>query len=251
LNGLAPYRFKVLPDPFFADFYMQGGWQSLESTAFVDATARVGADLLPDDALKIYGTAHVIRDNRSGLVGGFPEEVFDNVAILGVGVQAKPVVDVPLYFRAEAGWAHDLIELNRSRNRLDVRAGVEYYNEWFTDRPCNGGLRYPFRFVMVASADVFYYSRYDDAIIGSIDLRPGIRVMETETSNVDLSLVASASTNTKFDGFLQYSQLGAAITWVPNSRYDLKLVAEGSQIFFEDAEDEFNLSLYLEYSILF
>lgn len=249
MQYLGPQRHKVLPDPYFGEFYAQAGWQSIGDAAYVDSVARVGADMLPEQQLQVYGVARYIRDNRSGLVGGFPREYFDNVGVLGVGARSRPWSDVPLYVFAEAGRARDQIDLNRDRTRSDYRGGIQYYNEWFTSRACTGGVRYPMRFVMVASGESIYYSRYDDAVLSSVDLRPGIRLVETDFSSLDLSLMGSINTNSEADDFVQYKQAGVALTWVPDARNDLKFVAEATRTYFDNAENENNLSIYLVYSL--
>ena len=250
INYLAPYRNKVLPSPWFADIYAQAGWQTIGDTAFADIKARLGADLLPEEKLQLYALLHYIRDNRSGIVGDFPMEYFDNVARFGVGMQSRLLQDIPLYFLAEAGVAHDLINLGRDKTREDYRAGFTYYDEWFTNRSCEGGVRYPFRFILSASAEAMYYSRYDDAILSSVDLRPGVRLMETDYSSLDASLLMSVNTNNKADDFVQYKQLGGVITWIPDSRNDFKVVLEATNTYFPD-DDEFGVSLYFVYSGLF
>jgi tetratricopeptide (TPR) repeat protein len=251
MQYLGPFRYKQLPDPYFGDLYAQTGWQSIGDTAFIDSEARLGANPMPEEQLQLYAIARLTRDNRSGLVGNFPQEYFDNVGLLGIGVRAKPWTELPLYLFAEAGRARDLIDLNRDRNRSDTRGGIQYYQEWFTERACTGGVRYPSRFVMAASAEAVYYSRYDDAILSSMDIRPGIRLMESNFSSVDLSLVGSIYTNSKADDFVQFTQAGVALTWVPDARNDLKIVVEQTRTFFTNDGAENNFSIYSVYAVHF
>ena len=251
MQYLGPFRHQRLPDPYFADVYIQSGWQSIGNTAFIDTEARVGANLLPDEKLQVYAIARLTSDNRSGLVGNFPQEYFDNAAQLALGVRSRPWTELPIYLFAETGRSRDLISVNRDRNRSDTRGGIQYYQEWFTERACTGDVRYPSRFVMAVSAEAVYYSRYDDNILSSVDIRPGIRLRESDFSSLDLSLVGSIYTSNRGDDFVQYTQAGVALTWVPDARNDLKIVLEQTRTFFTNNGHENNLSLYFQYGVHF
>ncbi|HEX5633209.1 MAG TPA: bacterial transcriptional activator domain-containing protein, partial [Gemmatimonadales bacterium] len=248
---LAPYRFQRLAPPTFADLYVQAGRQSIASAAYVDAVARWGVNLRPREQLQLYGIARFTRDNRSGLVGGFPLEYFDNAAVLGAGVRYRPLDEVPLYLVAEAGWSRDLEDLGRDRNRSDVRAGVSFYQEWFTERACTPGATYPMRFVMTVSAESMFRSRLRDTVITTADLRPGIRLRETAFSSLDLFAVGTVFTDSRADRFVQYAQFGAALAWVPDGRYPLKIVGEALRTDFTTGDDATNYNLYLVYSVAF
>lgn len=248
---LAAHRHKRLAKPYFADLYVQGGRQSIGSAAYVDAVARWGVNLLPKEALQAYAFARVTRDNRSGLAGDFPLEYFDNAAVLGAGLRYQPFEEIPLQLSAEVGQARDLVDLGRDRNHSDVRAGASYYQEWFTNRTCKPGVSYPMRFVLTASAESMFRSRYRDTVITTLDIRPGIRLVETEFSSLDLSAVAAVYADSKADQLVQYRQFGAAITWVPDGRWNLKLVGEALRTNFAVGDDATNFNLYLVYSIGF
>lgn len=248
---LASHRYKRLAKPYFADLYVQGGRQSIGSAAYVDAVARWGVNLLPKESLQAYAFARLTRDNRSGLVGDFPQEFFDNAAVLGAGLRYQPFEEIPLHLSAEVGQARDLVDLGRDRNRTDVRAGASYYQEWFTNRTCKPGVSYPMRFVLSASAESMFRSRHRDTVITTFDIRPGIRLVETEFSSLDLSAVAALYADSRADNLVQYKQFGAAITWVPDGRWNLKVVGEALRTNFAVGEDATNFNLYLVYSIGF
>lgn len=251
LNYLAPYRHRQLRRPYFADMWMQAGHQTVGSTSYVDAVARAGVNLMPDERLQAYGVARVARDNRSGLVEGYPREYFDNYASIGAGLRYQPLPERPLYVYAEAGWAHDLIDLGRERNHSDARVGVSYYDEWNTTRSCESTDRTPMRFVMTFSGDSAFRSRYRDTLITTLDVRPGVRVYETARSSVDVSAVAALYADSQAERKLQYTQLGAAVTWVPDGRNNLRVVAEALRTNFAQADSATNVNLYLNYAFDF
>lgn len=251
IQYLAPYRFRRLANPYFGDLYLQAGRQSIGSVAYVDAVGRWGVNLRPKERLQAYGFVRFTRDNRSGLVGDFPQEYLDNAAVLGAGLRYQPFEDLPLHLTAEAGWARDLVDLGRERTRSDVRAGASYYQEWFTNRECKPGVRHPMRFILSVSAESMFRNRHRDTVITTADLRPGIRLMETEFSSLDLSAVATFYADSKADHLVAYRQLGAAVTWVPDGRHNLKIVGEALRTNFAVGQDVTNFNLYLVYSIGF
>lgn len=251
VNYLAPYRHRQLRRPYFADLWMQAGHQTVGSTSYVDAVARAGVNLLGDERLQTYGVARVARDNRSGVVEGYPREYFDNYASIGAGLRYQPLPERPLFVYAEAGWAHDLVDLGRERNHSDVRAGVSYYDEWFTTRSCESTDRHPMRFVMTFSGDSAFRSRYRDTVITTLDLRPGVRVYETAFSSVDVTAVGALYADSQAERKLVYTQLGAAVTWVPDGRRNLRVVAEALRTNFAQAPSATNVNLYLNYAIDF
>ena len=252
VNYLAPYRYRQLRRPYFADLWMQAGHQSVGSTTYLDAVARAGVNLMPDERLQVYGVARVARDNRSGLVEGYPLEYFENSAVIGAGLRYQPLAEQPLYLYAEAGWAHDLIDLGRERNHSDLRAGATYYQEWFTNRSCESGAPlHPMRFVMTLSGESAFRSRYRDTIITTLDLRPGVRVYETPFSSVDVLAVAALYADSQAERKLQYTQFGAAVSWVPDARANLRIVVEALRTNFAQADSATNVNLYLNYAIDF
>lgn len=242
-------RSKSLKDPYFADLYTHGGYQSIGDTAFIDMKGRWGITKGTEKPLELYLFAHYIKDNRSGVVGSFAQEYFDNVFRAGAGLQKKLLTDHGLYFIAEAGRARDLIDLGRDRNRDDYRAGFEYYQEWGTDYNCRSTNTRPNRFILTASGELKYYSRYDDAVLFSVDVRPGLRLLETRKSNVDAFMIFSYNTNLK-ESANTYTEVGAGVSWVPNRQYDFKITAKVVETYFKGGDSDTNAVLEFEHYIL-
>jgi hypothetical protein len=248
MEYLKEHRNKKLRPPYFADLYTNAGVQTIGDAAFVDMKARWGIEKGKERPFRAYLFAYLTRDNQSGNVGGFPQSFFDNVGIVGVGIQKKLLKDQGLYFIAEHGRARDLINMNRDRNRDDTRAGFEYYQEWGTSYNCRTTKRRPNRFVMVASAELKYYTRYNDATIFQLDLRPGIRLFETRKSSVDAFLIAGTYRNLD-DTDNSYNEFGAGISWVPNRQRDFKITLRATHVKFETGGSDENVVLEFHHYI--
>ena len=245
---LKDYRSKTLRAPYFADLYTRGGFQTIGDALFIESKFRWGIKRGEEKPLKLYLFGHITRDNRSGLVGGFPVEYFDNYYRVGVGLEKKLMKDHGLYFVAETGRAHDLVNQGRDRNRDDTRAGFEYYQEFNKDYKCRSKNRRPNRFVMTLSAELKYYTRYDDVWLFQAEARPGIRVYESSKSDVDVFLSLGVYANLD-DSNNNYNEVGVGVTWVPNRQRDFKITAKVARIFFDNGTEDTNAVLEFEHSI--
>ncbi len=241
-------RNKVLPDPYFADLSISTGWQDIGDTAYIDSRFRIGGYTNADKPLEYYLFADFTRDNRSGVVGGFPVEYYENLAILGVGIQ-QPLLDDPwLVFIAEAGRARELEDFGGDRNREDYVAGFELYKDWNMGYDCNNSDNFPNRFVFSLSSELKYYSRYDDAWLFEIDARPGIRLVETRDDTVDAFVKLFHGANLTVDEN-NYSELGFGITWRPTRAHDFSITASINETYFDDGSSDTNYGIEFEYFV--
>jgi hypothetical protein len=247
MNDLQYAKYKRLPDPYFADLGVYGGWQSIEDAAYLTARGRVGIVQGDTNPTTYYLYAHVGGDNRSGKVGIFPEQYFENVAIFGAGVQKLLLPDLGLRFVAETGWAHDLINLDRDRNRTDTRVGLEMWHEWNTVRFCESTDRHPYRFVMTAWGELMYYSRYDNATTFAADLRPGVRVYESDQGAVDVLGIFGVSFDSKADESFQYGEAGAGVRWTPDHQSPFRITAKAVQTYDSDGPADPNYVVEFEH----
>ena len=245
LNKLRYARSKVLPWPYFADLNVNGGWQSIGDTAFIDAKTRLGLTQGETRWAQYYLFGSYTRDNRSGRVGLYSPAYFDNVAIAGVGLQKRLFTHYNLSLIGEYGRAWDLIDYGREKARWDTRGGFEFYHDIGTEFDCDSEDKYPNRFIFSMWSRLFYFSRYDHAVIFNLDLRPGIRVYETLETSLDTFVLLSVNANLKED--FQYGELGVGVTWVPDREYDFRTTARASQIYFDNGENRFNFIVDFEY----
>lgn len=234
MNDLKWARSKCLPDPYFADLDIAGGWQSKQNASYITAKGRVGIIQGETHPTTYYLFGRISGDNRSGRIEGFPVEYFENVAILGVGVTKLLVPEWGLKAVGEAGWARDLINLDRKRDRSDVRAGLEMWKQWNSDYNCASQTTHSNRFVMTAWGELMYYSRYDHATVLNVDLRPGIRFYETPRQALDAVGIFVVNFNSKTDKAFQYGEAGVGLVWTPDHQSDLTVTAKAVQTFDQD-----------------
>jgi len=241
-------RNRYLSDPYFADLYTHGGWQTLGDAAFIEMKARYGFYGEGNLAPEYYVYAAVERDNRSGIVGGFPEEIVDNAARFGVGYTKPLTDDYSLYFIAEAGVARDLIDKNRDRNNDDFRAGLQYFNSWNTEYDCRSTDTTPNRFILSVSSELIYYSRYDDAVIFNLDVRPGIRLIETRQTDVDAFLLLNYNANLE-NSNNNVTEVGVGVSWVPDRDNNFKITARTGKIYYDDGDSDTNSVIEFQHYI--
>lgn len=248
MNRMKWARTKTLPKPYFADLATTIGWQRINDVGYIDMKGRFGITRNGKRPSKYYLFAKYSRDNRSGLVGGFPEEHFENSAVVGLGYEKKLLADESLYFFAEAGRAKELVDLGRDEYENDVRAGFEYYKHWYTDYDCHSDDKFPNRFVLKTHADLIYYSRYDDSLWFTAKVLPGIRVYEGDRSNVDAYLVFGVSENLR-DSDESYHKAGLGIEWVPDRQRNFKVQVEATETYFDSGDSVYNVIVELEHYI--
>lgn len=210
IRGLPP---KLLPEPWFSEFYTTPEYISRNNLGVGSATLRIGQHYGSNRFIDIYGLGRINADTRSGSQSAYGTQMFlDNYAELGAGIRVKPLADLPLAIYAEAGAAYDTVKQTRPRWRKDLRVFAAYYDEWNMGLDCGdkvkilGGLR-P---VADAYADIGYYSRYDN-MLTSARVRPGIRLFENDTSAIDLYGIAAINWDSNGIGSNRYGELGLGV----------------------------------------
>jgi len=221
-------RNKYLEDPYFADLSTTVGWQSQGDAAYIDMQARYGR-YIGDDA-EIYAYASYAKDNRSGNRGGFPEEFYENVARIGVGASKSLTDHVSVY--AEAGVARDLIDQNRDRYNEDYSVGIDYYRDWNMEYDCRSTDTTPNRFILSIYSGLSYYKHVDDGVYFELTARPGIRVIETRRTDVDVFLHLGYADDFRFNDDAT-SELAVGVRWVPNREVGFAVEARTGRVFFE------------------
>lgn len=234
-------RYKSLPDPYFADLYTNVGWQSIGDVAYIDAKARFGARA---GDLEYYLFGQYLRDNRSGVAGEFPVEYLDNLGILGVGLQT-PLVG-GLSFITEASWVRELEDFDRDKEREDYMAGFEYYHSWNTERGCDIEDITPNRFILSVGSELKYYSRYDDDWFFEVDVRPGIRLIESRSSILD-SYVKFFHSQNLSENENSFSEVGVGLTWWPSRQTDFSIDVSANETYFDSGDSDSNIVIEFTY----
>jgi len=243
-------RSRSLPDPYFADLNTNVSWQEIGDVdvSTLDTLARVGMVVGEEKPAEYYLYAGYTKDNRSGLVGGIPIEYVDNLARWGVGFRKPITANHSLSFMAEVGQARDLIDKARDRTRDDFRGGFEYYKEWNKDYDCHSTNERPNRLFMGVYSELKYYSIYDDAVIFTLDLVPGIRLVETRKTDVDAFLLFSYNTNLEKTEDT-YSEYAAGVTWLPDRQYNFTVTARVGEVLYKGGGSDKRILLELQHYI--
>ncbi len=225
LVNLAHYKYKILPNPWFADLYYAPIWRGRFRNLIHPVKFRFGAALGKHKQFQVYGFVRYTRDVRSA--GGTIPDIFeDNAAIFGVGASVRPFVKIPIFIYLEGGRAYDLIDRNRGRWRRDVRGGVMGYQRWGRGYACNSCLRFPFKPVGDFYGDISFFSRYDNNIIGQLRLRQGLRVLEWGNSSVDVYLKGQYFFDRKHEFYNNVLEFGPGISFVPYNRFPFAIRVE-------------------------
>lgn len=247
MNELHWDRHKKLKYPYFADLSASGGYQSISSVSYIDTKFRYGRTFGGgENPPSVYAFFSASGDNRSGLVGGFPQEIYDNVAIAGVGIKKTLNEEWGISIFAEAGYAHDLVNLGRKRGRFDGRAGIEMYRNWNTDFSCNTGVSKPYRFVNRLSSSLIYYTRYGDTVLLDVSLKPGIRVYETPDSFVDAFIYLGGTVDFR-NSNSNFGEAGVGIMWQPDRKTDLTISAMATNVFYNNRSSEPSFQLTFDF----
>lgn len=209
----------------FAETYAAPEYNSHWDMAVLPLQARVGVVLADAPVLEGYVGVRLNADSRSGK-GPFGPQVFtDNMAQIAAGLRVRPLTGLALF--VEGGAAYDLVDRGRTRWRGDLRGGFLYYNDWNMDPREGGGIR-P---VADVYADGIYYSRYDDNVLFTARVRPGLRLAESPRRALDAYLHAAAGFDTKGLSDNQFEELGAGAAVRLFGPAGLTFRAEGLRVF--------------------
>lgn len=209
----------------FAETYAAPEYNSHWDMAVLPLQARVGVVLADAPVLEGYVGVRLNADSRSGK-GPFGPQVFtDNMAQIAAGLRVRPLTGLALF--VEGGAAYDLVDRGRTRWRGDLRGGFVYYNDWNIAQREGGGIR-P---VADVYADGIYYSRYDDNVLFTARVRPGLRLAESPRRALDAYLHAAAGFDTKGLSDNQFEELGAGAAVRLFGPAGLTFRAEGLRVF--------------------
>ena len=193
--------------------------------AVLPVQARVGVVLADAPVVEAYVGVRINADSRSGKGPFGPQVYTDNMAAVAVGLRVRPLTGLALF--VEGGAAYDLMDRGRSRWRGDLRGGFVYYNDWNMAPREGGGIR-P---VADVYADGIYYSRYDDNVLFTGRVRPGLRLAESTRWALDAYLHGAAGFDTKGLSDNQFEELGGGAAARLFGPAGLTFRAEGVRVF--------------------
>lgn len=165
-----------------------------------------------DSPFTIYLGHRLTRDTRSE-GGELPQIFSDNVALFGPGIRIQPP-GWHLSFRAEVNVAVNLVRTpGRPNSESDFRAILAYYRRWDGNwvGPLGGvtlGQISGERLFTDVDVSVGYYSRFDDNVIGYLQLREGLRLAEVGPSTLAGYWRLNLAKDTNKDFFNNLAEVG-------------------------------------------
>lgn len=224
LKNLAPvlfaHRWIWANEIYAAPFY-----QSRFDNFITPVILRSGLVLSAKSGLEVYGSARLTRDTRS-TAGGAPQIFSDNFAVAAVGLRGRPFKNA-LTFYGEAGLALNLMPNLRStvRARSDYRAGT-YFSHLWGKRTATPALAFPFNPVGEVYFDVSYYSRFRHNVIGYLQVRQGMRVLQYKETALEVYGRSNLVKDTGRDYYNNLAEFGAGAGFTPWRSAGFKLTAE-------------------------
>lgn len=217
MTNLAGFQMKILPSPWFAEFYYAPFYFDRFNLIVHPMVARVGVVLNKDYQIKLYVSNRWTRDNRSGTGGQISEVYNDDIELVSLGMSIQPFKKFPLIAFAEAGKAYNLLNI-QPRWRNDFRGGLVYFDRYGAKPTYTPKFTMPLKWVGSLYADAIYYSRYQNTISDS-RLREGLRLFQVQTSTVDLYLTGHMVLDTRHEFYNNFIEYGPGIAITPSNRY--------------------------------
>jgi hypothetical protein len=239
MTNMGGSQSKFFPRPYFAELYSSPFYFSRFNLGVFPTILRTGVTLNETYHAEPYFSYRRTSDSRSGtslqgpiIQSGISQIFEDNVAIYAAGFRLYPWKKLPLQAFIETGKAEDLIDRNRSKWRGDVRAGLIYYNAFGETATYTDQLKLQFKYVSSLYADLIYYSRYNNNIIGSAWFRPGFRVATYQSASLDLYLANYYVIDKNKEFYNNLYSLGPGIAFRPTNRINCVLRFESLNGFY-------------------
>ena len=223
LTHLAGQQTKLLPNPYFSEAYFNPFTESRFGLTVLPAIWRVGIERHARWDTKEYLFLRRTQDNRSANFGQLSQLYEDNVQITGVGGQITPFKTIPLLGFLEVGEAYDLVYQNRNRWRGDLRSGLMYFQEFGVRPSYFNNMRFFPDYYSDWYADVTYFSRYNNNVIGTARTHQGIHVLQYHSSIINLYVTGRVIEDTRREFFNNIAEVGPGIAFIPSNRYPIQL----------------------------
>jgi tetratricopeptide (TPR) repeat protein len=223
MTNLGGLQTKALPAPYFSEIFFTPFTQSRFDLTVRPLIVRAGVE--QDNRLKTKEYVFLRRtdDNRSESLGQVSQIYEDDVQITGVGAQATPFPTIPLVGFVEAGTAYDLVYRDRNRWRGDLRAGLMYYQNVGCKPGYYDQLKASTDYYGEWYADMIYFSRYQNNVIGGAVTRQGIRALQYKSSILNVYVVGRALSDTQRVFYNNFAEIGPGVSFMPSNRFNLQL----------------------------
>jgi tetratricopeptide (TPR) repeat protein len=226
LTQLSGLQMKAMPTPYYGEVFFNPFSQSRFGLTVTPFLARAGVEQDNPLQTKEYVFLRRTSDNRSENLGQLSQIYEDNVEILGVGGQVKPMARIPAIAFVEAGNAYDLVYQDRDRWRGDLRAGLMYYQDFGCQPSYYDRLTWGHAYYSDWYADATYFTRYNNNVIAGVRTRQGIRLLQYHSSMLNLYWVGRAITDTNRIFYNNFAEMGPGLALVPSNRFNVQVRLE-------------------------
>jgi hypothetical protein len=223
MTNLSSLQTQVLPKPYFAEFFFTPFSQRRFNLTVRPFLARLGAEQDNRFHSRTYLLFRRTDDNQSNSLGKITQLYEDDVQIIGAGVQITPLPRLPVIAYLETGAAYDLIDQNRNRWRGDLRGGLMYYDD-FGARPAYfPQLSFGHDYYSDAYAEITYFSRYNNNVIGGLRTHQGIRLLQYHSTMLNAYVTGRVITDTQRIYYNNFAEIGPGLSFIPSNRFNVQL----------------------------
>jgi tetratricopeptide (TPR) repeat protein len=241
---------KLLPNPFFAEYYLAPEYRTHFGVSVLPFDARAGASFGETTIVEPYVSFRLTRDSRSGNGTLGPQIFYDNALVAGLGLRVPPHGCIPFAVFGEGGAGFDMVARDRERGRDDVRGGVVGYWEWNTALACPPGTSFPFRPIFDIYGDGIYFTRYQN-FIAYVRMRPGLRLFERPEVAIDAYALFAGTIDSLSLADNRQLEVGGGLALRLYELMGLTLRAEGVQVFRVRASGYTDFRFRIEHTIRF
>lgn len=225
MTSLSGLQTKTLTKPYFSEIFFNPFSQTRFGLTVKPLIARLGVEQTNRLKTREYLFLRRTEDNKSKNLGQLSQIYEDNVQIMGVGGQLTPLSSLPVVAFLETGAAYDLIYRDRNRWRGDLRTGFMYYDEWGSKPAYFDSMKLSTRYYSYVYGEATYFTRYSNVIAG-VKTHQGIRLLQYHTSMLNLYATGRMITDTQRQFFNNFAEVGPGIEFVPNNRFNVKVLFE-------------------------
>ncbi|MGH8104264.1 MAG: tetratricopeptide repeat protein [bacterium] len=220
LNNLAYWVERKWQAPYFGELYLAPQYTTRFDNAVFPFNFNAGIARGDNDQLQAFIGLRGSRDTRSRS-GTVPVIFSENSLSVALGARYKlfPKSGVDAYF--EQRWTHDLINSSDNGLHPDARVGLTYSGFWGAGPSCPAGTIFPFDPVGSAYADLGFYSRDGDNIVGYARIQHGWRVAEHRNADWTAYGFTAAARDNRDHYYNNFINFGAGLTFVPGHRSGL------------------------------
>lgn len=224
MDNLSGMQTKLLPNPFFLDFYYAPFVFSRFALLVDPFIIRAGVTLNEAHKFQLYTSFRYTRDNRSA--GGQIPQIYEtNQAVIAVGASIHPFIKVPLVVFAEAGKAYSLINVPPLVQN-DIRIGGAFFTEWGKKASFAPSPRWSHDLVGTFYSSIIYYSQYNNDVIADFRVNEGVRVFQFRATTITPYITGHLVLDTNHEFYNNILEVGPGIALTPTTRYNIVLRLE-------------------------